>query len=368
MQMKTVVRKEIYANYSNAYELLNPKAHSTPQNPAELREMLTGATKIYGHKMPAVRIADANSGAVRDLESADPIGNNILSIFKFTPYAIGARDLRYFALRTVKVVAKSQMFAAIFSMNRQNEYILGYNHWSSNIFHFATEQLPSIMFVIQEIGSSYRNTNIPILCVNSPFLLPLLAFFEINNPVQLIDKPYIYLPQVDVVDVVYEQEYVECGAPSPEKIELVRSFILRKLAPQAHNIGILIRRRETKRSVKNHDDLLDLLRTERPDLEWRVFDAQPFDETVALFSMARLIVAPHGAGLTNMLFSPPGTKIVEIMPTKSPNLCYHHLAALLKFDHCIVSCDQLPDLSLVAPLAVIDLMTMESNEYGFKSI
>jgi hypothetical protein len=104
----------------------------------------------------------------------------------------------------------------------------------------------------------------------------------------------------------------------------------------------------------NHDALLELLKKKRPDLEWLVFDSQPFLETVALFSRAQIVVAPHGAGLTNMLFSPPDTRVIEIMPTKNPNLCYYHLAALLKFEHCIVPCEHLPDLSLVAPLELIE--------------
>jgi hypothetical protein len=352
-KMKTIVRREIYADYTNEYELLNPKVHSTPQNPVELREMLKDASKMYKHKMPAVRIADVKTGDVRNLSSEDKIGSNILSIFKFTPYGLDERYLMYFKHRAVKAVLKSQNL----STNVQNEYIRGYNHWSSNIFHFMTEQLPSIMFVIQEIGSS---NNVPILCVNTSFLVPLLVLFEIKNPIQLVEHPYKYIPQVDVI---YEQQYIECGAPSPEKIELVRSFILKKISPEAQNIGILIRRSETKRSIQNHDALLDLLRLKRPDLEWLIFDKQPFDDAVAMFSRTQIIVAPHGAGLTNMFFSPPGTKIVEIMPCDNPNLCYHHLASLLNFDHCIVACDHLPNFSLVAPLDVIEQMNMETNEY-----
>ena len=38
-------------------------------------------------------------------------------------------------------------------------------------------------------------------------------------------------------------------------------------------------------------------------------------EQVALFSRVSAVVGPHGAGLTNLLFSPPGTRVVEIFAT-----------------------------------------------------
>ena len=44
-------------------------------------------------------------------------------------------------------------------------------------------------------------------------------------------------------------------------------------------------------------------------------------EQIARFRAARLIVAPHGAGLTNLLFARPGARVVEIFPenfAKSP--------------------------------------------------
>jgi glycosyl transferase family 61 len=39
-------------------------------------------------------------------------------------------------------------------------------------------------------------------------------------------------------------------------------------------------------------------------------------DQIALFSRARYIVGPHGAGLTNVMFAPPGATVVEITNTK----------------------------------------------------
>ena len=42
----------------------------------------------------------------------------------------------------------------------------------------------------------------------------------------------------------------------------------------------------------------------------------PVREQISLFSKARCIVSPHGAGLTNLMFAPPGASVVEITNSK----------------------------------------------------
>lgn len=45
-------------------------------------------------------------------------------------------------------------------------------------------------------------------------------------------------------------------------------------------------------------------------------------EQASLFSTATHVVAPHGAGLTNLLFAPEGSCVLEFMPPKFFNACY----------------------------------------------
>lgn len=49
--------------------------------------------------------------------------------------------------------------------------------------------------------------------------------------------------------------------------------------------------------------------------------------TAAELSRADWIVAPHGAALTNMVFAPPGCRVVEIFNPSFTNPCYRMLAA-----------------------------------------
>ncbi|HRE79814.1 MAG TPA: glycosyltransferase family 61 protein, partial [Opitutaceae bacterium] len=66
---------------------------------------------------------------------------------------------------------------------------------------------------------------------------------------------------------------------------------------------------------------------------------QVFTETLtlseqsALFRRARLVVAPHGAGLANLVFSPPGTRVIELLHSRYLHPGYWRIAALLGHDY-----------------------------------
>ena len=46
----------------------------------------------------------------------------------------------------------------------------------------------------------------------------------------------------------------------------------------------------------------------------------------ALFLRARVFLAAHGAGLSNMVFMPANAAVLEIRPTALPTACFNHLA------------------------------------------
>jgi len=71
-------------------------------------------------------------------------------------------------------------------------------------------------------------------------------------------------------------------------------------------------------------------------------------DQVRLFRQADMIVAPHGAGLTNLGFCRPGCRIVELQMDAYVNWCFRHLAALRGLDYdCVLgrSVDPWADVS-----------------------
>ena len=60
-------------------------------------------------------------------------------------------------------------------------------------------------------------------------------------------------------------------------------------------------------------------------------------EQATLFAGADLVVAPHGAGLTNLVFARPGCHVVEVLPYNYVHWCFRHLAAAAGLDYdCVI--------------------------------
>jgi hypothetical protein len=69
----------------------------------------------------------------------------------------------------------------------------------------------------------------------------------------------------------------------------------------------------------------------------RVFmEALDFAAQVRLMADTAVLVAPHGAGLTNMMFCPPGTQVVEIADRAYPNPNFYALAVAMGLGYWLV--------------------------------
>lgn len=62
-------------------------------------------------------------------------------------------------------------------------------------------------------------------------------------------------------------------------------------------------------------------------------EALTWSEQIAAFRHAKVVVAPHGAGLANLVFCRPGTRVVEFFHRAYVNGCYWQIAAVNGLDY-----------------------------------
>nr|WP_272884917.1 glycosyltransferase 61 family protein [Candidatus Rhodoblastus alkanivorans] len=95
----------------------------------------------------------------------------------------------------------------------------------------------------------------------------------------------------------------------------------------------LMRGMKHGRALKNRAELAEALASHG------VVSVQPemlgFEEQVALFARAELAVAEFGAAMANVVFCPPGAKVVEIISEGQHDPWSAHLCAMLGLEHVV---------------------------------
>ncbi|HTO50092.1 MAG TPA: glycosyltransferase family 61 protein [Burkholderiales bacterium] len=103
-------------------------------------------------------------------------------------------------------------------------------------------------------------------------------------------------------------------------IDWLRARVAEHMSPAADASDLLFvsRRDSTLRVMHNEADLEQALKP----LGFTTFVAgeAPVTEQIRAFSRARVIVGAHGAGLTNLIFAPPGAFVLEIATPGSLNM------------------------------------------------
>tara|TARA_Y100000992_G_scaffold71966_1_gene45199 strand:+ start:3607 stop:4710 length:1104 start_codon:yes stop_codon:yes gene_type:complete len=88
----------------------------------------------------------------------------------------------------------------------------------------------------------------------------------------------------------------------------------------------------------NNQEIIDFLR--KNGFESYQTSKLDFFEQIYLFSNAKIIIGPHGAAFSNIIFSKPGLKLIELMPKDHPSIKCEKISNLLKFDYKRIKLDR----------------------------
>jgi len=119
--------------------------------------------------------------------------------------------------------------------------------------------------------------------------------------------------------------------------EWMRSFLRTTFLSDAKvarsvNRRLYLSRGEAKyRRVLNEDAVCHVLR--QYGFEIARLETLPFPEQAKLLSEAAVVVAPHGAGLSNIVFCAPGTKVIEIFAPELVTGFYWRLCTESELDY-----------------------------------
>ncbi len=130
------------------------------------------------------------------------------------------------------------------------------------------------------------------------------------------------------------------GRPTPPVVDLLNAFADTHAGVPAHGFSIaspfgerlyISREKARRRRVSNESTLWPALesrgfqRVHLEDLTWA--------DQINAFRSAKVIVAPHGAGLANLAFCRPGARVVEFFHRRYVNGLFWQLASLQALDY-----------------------------------
>ncbi|MEO1653524.1 MAG: glycosyltransferase family 61 protein, partial [Bacteroidota bacterium] len=91
------------------------------------------------------------------------------------------------------------------------------------------------------------------------------------------------------------------------------------------------RSRAGHRRVCNEATLREML--EKRGFQTVHFERMPFREQVNLMQESKWVIGPHGAGLTNLVFAQPGTKVIELIHPKAVKRLFWSLSELMHLSY-----------------------------------
>ena len=113
---------------------------------------------------------------------------------------------------------------------------------------------------------------------------------------------------------------------------LRREFLPKITRNKNHSKRIYVNRGQVvHRRVTNEPQIVEVLK--KYGFESVALETMSLLEQIALMASAEVIIAPHGAGLTNIVFSEPGTKIIEFLHPGAVNVMYWTISADMGYQY-----------------------------------
>jgi hypothetical protein len=208
-------------------------------------------------------------------------------------------------------------------------YVIGCNRAWHNYYHWLIQAIPAIDYGLRRQARHRLALVLPPLRPWQEEILALLGYQDVARLTLDITGTYLF-PEVEFSDSL--------GARMPGVVSHAAAATLRRLAaaaPWTRDAAeeIYVARTDAhNRVAENEVELIDLL--VRQGVRIIVPGTLSVAEQIAAFRAARLVIGPHGAGMSNIAFCQPRTFVYELLPRHYPNVCINRVAQSVGLNYC----------------------------------
>jgi len=111
---------------------------------------------------------------------------------------------------------------------------------------------------------------------------------------------------------------------------------------EPHRRIYISRAKAARRKLLNEKDIWPILKN--MGFQKVFMEDLSFLKQVELMQQSAIVVAPHGAAITNILFCHPGTHVVEIADLSFPNPNFYALASAMGHNYWILDAEGIGDV------------------------
>ncbi|MXO86466.1 DUF563 domain-containing protein [Altererythrobacter aurantiacus] len=196
----------------------------------------------------------------------------------------------------------------------------------ANHSHWLTAHLPKLV-LLKELGRL------------DDVLLPATMTPVMRRSIELLGLDPAAFPTFEVGEVlkVDELTVLETDRFRGELLAPVREAIASGGDAPASRRIFISRKKAAIRKLANEDDIWPLF--EAAGFERVFMEELGFEEQIELMSQTEILAGPHGAGLTNMMFCPAGSTVLEIAWLGFPNPNFYALACAMDLRYALVDAE-----------------------------
>ncbi|MFO7143112.1 hypothetical protein B9T16_16470 [Arthrospira sp. PCC 8006] len=226
-------------------------------------------------------------------------------------------------------------------------------HYGHNYFHWMVEVIPRLHLVL---ASGLPIDKIVVNKFGHKYEDETLAMFDIPEH----QKMFGCFRHVQAEVLI-----VQCRTlPTPKwACDFVKNLVLKHPLLEEDNrcnysSKIYISRANAYyRKVINEQELMDILKP----LGFQVvyLENMSVKEQALCLHHAEVVISPHGAGLTNLVFCEPGTKVIELFPPGASVPCYWTMSEICELDYYYLVGEFNPEF----PKEIDDEMDRNQNFY-----
>lgn len=225
--------------------------------------------------------------------------------------------------------------------------------WCSNYYHWMCDALPRLELAAMHCDLQSMTLLLPAQLRRMKFVAESLRTYGLKE-VRFLHR----FERIRCRDLTMPSHVASCGNVRHTMIQALRKRFLNQISTgEATNASLaagmtlasgspietsriyVSRCNAKRRRIENEQDILPVLAEHgfrtvvAEDLSWT--------EQLEIFSQAHCVVTNHGAGLTNMLMMPPGSKVLEITGDETFSVpCFHSLAAASQLDYWYLIADK----------------------------